>query len=414
MADRIERLELWHVAVPLSEPFWPSWIPGYPQVHVAQTFARLTTRDGLVGVTAGASFTTERRGLGDLLGAFVIGMAPDDLAGARRRLREASYLGWRNQWLEAAFWDLKGKLAQKPVYKLLQEDERDVLTARVYASSGSILPWDQRRAWLDDVRRQGFGAVKIRVKDPERRDDAAILRKVREHVGKDFVVAVDANQGWPVSIVQPHPDWDLEYATRFGQECDGLGIAWIEEPLDMHDWDGMAELRRRVKTPIAGGEIHGAWHEIRPLFEHECLDRYQPDAMFSGLTVAARVMAECRARGLAFSPHTWSNGFNVVVNLHAFAAWEGRDWLEFPYEPPGLVPAVRDGYIGPFLPNPDGTLDVPQDPGLGVTVDERLLKRWGHCFHVSTPLRVAVRAVREKGLKAALAIKKNREAGGGA
>jgi L-alanine-DL-glutamate epimerase-like enolase superfamily enzyme len=227
------------------------------------------------------------------------------------------------------------------------------------------------------------------------------------------VIAVDANQGWPVSIVRPHPDWDLDYATRFGQACDELGIAWIEEPLDMHDWDGMAELRRRVKTPIAGGEIHGAWHEIRPLFEHGCLDRYQPDAMFSGLSVAGRVMDECRQRGLAFSPHTWSNGFNVLVNLHAFAAWEQRDWLEFPYEPPGFVPEVRDGYLAAVRARPDGSVEVPQAPGLGAVIDERALRRWGHCFHVSTPLRVAVRAVREKGLKAALEIKRNREAAGG-
>ncbi len=411
MSDRIERIELWHVAVPLPEPFWPSWIPGYPQVHVAQTFARLTTRDGLVGISGGASFTTERRGLGDLIGGFLVGMRPDDLEGARRRLREASYLGWRNQWLEAAFWDLKGKIEGKPVYKLLQEHEETVTSARVYASSGSIKAWPDRRAWLDTVCDMGFGAVKIRVKDPERRNDADILRRVREHVGEGFVIAVDANQGWPVSIVRPHPDWDLDYATRFGQACDELGLAWIEEPLDMHDWDGMAELRRRVKTPIAGGEIHGAWHEFRPLFEHACLDRYQPDAMFSGLTVARQVMAECRTRGLAYSPHTWSNGFNMVVNLHAFAAWEGRDWLEFPYEPPGFVPEARDGILPAVLVKPDGTVDVPQGPGLGVEVDERALLRWGHCFHVSTPLRVAVRTIREKGLKAALAIKKNREGG---
>jgi L-alanine-DL-glutamate epimerase-like enolase superfamily enzyme len=64
MTGRIERIEPWHVNVPLSEPFWPSWIPGYPQTHVAQTYARFVTSDGLTGETAGPAFTTERRGLG--------------------------------------------------------------------------------------------------------------------------------------------------------------------------------------------------------------------------------------------------------------------------------------------------------------------------------------------------------------
>ena len=83
MVGRIERIELWHVNVPLPEPFWPSWIPGYPQTHVAQTYARFVTSDGLTGETAGPAFTTERRGLGDLLGGFLLGMAADDLDGFR-------------------------------------------------------------------------------------------------------------------------------------------------------------------------------------------------------------------------------------------------------------------------------------------------------------------------------------------
>ena len=412
MADRIERIELWHVNVPLPEPFWPSWIPGYPQTHVVQTFARFRTRDGLVGETAGASFTTERRGLGDLLGGFLLGMRPDDMGGVRARLREASYLGWRNWWLEAAFWDLAGKLQGEPVYKLLQAPGNDetVTRARVYASSGALKPVAERLRYLDEIRAMGIEAVKIRVKDPEKEHDLDILRAARAHVGPDFVIAVDANQGWPVSLFKPNPTWDLDYATAFGQGCDELGVAWIEEPLDMHDWEGMAALRGRVKTPIAGGELHGGWHELKPLFEHGSLDKYQPDAMFCGLTVSRQVMEACRARGLKYSPHTWSNGYNVMVNLHAFAAWEHRDYLEYPYEPPGLVPAAREGYMPPIEVAPDGTIAVPQEPGLGVHVDERLLKRHGHCFHVSTPTRVALRTIRDKGLKAALTLKKAKAA----
>ena len=409
MTGRIERIELWHVNVPLTEPFWPSWIPGYPQTHVAQTYARFVTSDGLIGETAGPAFTTERRGLGDLLGGFMLGLAADDMDGFRKRIREASYLGWRNWWLEAAMWDLAGKLAGKPVYKLLQEHEQTVTRVRLYASSGSLRPLDERRRYLDEIRRLGLDAVKIRVKYDTLDEDLSIVRGVRAAVGDDFTIGVDANQGWPVSLFRPNPDWDLERATAFARGCDELGIAWLEEPLDMHDWHGMAELRRRVKTPIAGGELHGGWHELQPLFEHDSLEKYQPDAMFCGLTVSKRVMQECRRRGLKFSPHTWSNGFNVVVNLHAFAAWEHGGHLEYPYEPPGFVPAARDGIMPPLLANADGTLDVPQSPGLGVQVDERLLRRYGKRFHVSTPTRVALHTIREKGLKSALALKKAKQ-----
>jgi D-galactarolactone cycloisomerase len=410
MANRIERIELWHVNVPLPAPFWPSWIPGYPQTHVAQTVARFYAGDGLVGETGGPAFTTERSGLGELLGAFLLGMDAADMDGFRKRLREASYLGWRNWWLEAAWWDLAGKLAGKPVYKLLQRHDETVTRAGVYASTGSLRPLAERRPYLDEIRRMGIGAVKIRVKYATLEEDLAIVRGVRQHLGDDFVIGVDANQGWPVSLFSPNPDWDLDRATAFARGCDELGISWLEEPLDMHDWHGMAELRRRVKTTLAGGELHGAWHELLPLFEHDSLGKYQPDAMFSGLTVAKQVMDECRRRDLEFTPHTWSNGFNMVVNLHAFAAWERRKLIEYPYEPPGFVPAAREGIMPPMHVNPDGTIDVPQAPGLGLQIDDRLLRKHGRRFHVATPLRVAVRTIREKGLKSALLLKQAKEA----
>ncbi len=407
--SRIERIELYHVDSPLDEPFWPSWIPGYPQTHVRFTLIRLRTDDGLEGVAAGTAFSRERAGLGDLLGGFLLGVDAEDMDTVRKRLREASYLGWRNWWIEAAFWDLKGKIAGKPVYKLLQQDEETVTRAKVYASSGEIRDIAARRPYLDDIRSRGIEAVKIRVKDPERRDDVTILRDVRRELGDDYIIGVDANQGWPVSLIDPNPLWDLDYATEFGKACDDLGIAWIEEPLDMHDWDGMAELRRRVKTHISGGELHGAFHELRPLFERECLDKYQPDATFSGITVAQEVMRWCRERDLQYSPHTWTCGIGLLTNLHVFAAWENRDYLEYPYDPPGWTPRGRDGIIPPIEVNPDGTIDVPQEPGFGVHIDERALRRYGHRFHVTTPLRLAVKTIREKGLKTALELKKKKE-----
>jgi len=408
--NRINRIELFHVDVPLPRPFHPSWIPGYPQKHVRYTLLRLITEDGLEGISAGNAFGREREGLGDLLGSFLLGLKADDLETVRKRLREASYLGWRNWWIEAAFWDLKGKIEGKPVYRLIQEKDEIVLKVPVYASSGEVRAFDQRRQYLDTIRSMGFKAVKIRVKDPNRQDDTTILKQVRKELGDKFTVAVDANQGWPVSLVDPTPIWDLEYATAFGHTCDELGIAWIEEPLDQHDWDGMAELRKRVKTRIAGAELLGDWHEVRSLFEHGCLDIYQPDATFcGGLTVSKKIMGECRKRGLDFSPHTWTNGIGLMINLHAFAAWEKRLLLEYPFEPPAWIPEWRDGIIRPLLVNGDGTVDVPQEPGLGIHLDEAKLRKYGKRFYVATPIRVAVKAVRDLGLKTALELKRKRD-----
>jgi len=407
---KIERIELFHVSVPLKAAFYSSWIPGYPQTHNRFTLIRLTTDSGYTGVAAGSAFGTERSGLGGLLGGFLLGLPAEDLTMVRQHIREASYLGWRNWWIESAFYDLLGKIKGKPVYKLLQDHEKTVSKVKVYASSGEVRDFPRRRAYLDEIQKMGFAAVKIRVKDPERRDDVTILKECRRYLGDDFVIGVDANQGWPVSIVDPTPIWDLTYAVDFGLACDDLGIGWIEEPLDQHDWQGMAALRRRIKTPLSGGELHGDWHEVLPLFEHECLDQYQPDATFcGGLSVSKRIMDECRKRRLGFSPHTWTNGIGLTINLHAMAAWGGEGRLEYPYEPPGWLPAEREGIIPPILVDPaDGTIPVPQEPGLGIHLDEKRLRKFGKRFYTATPFRLAVATIHEKGLRTALEIKKKK------
>lgn len=412
--NKVDRIELFHVSVPSPAPFYPSWIPGYPQTHNRFTLARVTTDDGLVGYAAGNAFSFERQGLGDLIGGFLIGADAEDIDTVRMRLREASYLGWRNWWLEAAFWDLKGKIHGKPVYKLLAETDETVEKAKVYASTGEVRPIEKRRGYLDTIRAMGFDAVKIRVKDPQRKDDVTILKHVRKELGDDFLIGVDANQGWPVSLIDPTPHWDLAYALDFCKACGDLGIGWIEEPLFMHDWEGMSALRKQIKTPISGAELQGDWHEVLPLFEHECLDIYQPDSTFcGGLTVAKKIMAECRRRKLGFSPHTWTNGIGLLVNLHAFAAWENREHLEYPFEPPGWTPPVREGIIEPIKVNKDGTIDIPQEPGLGIHIDEKLLARYGRRFYQVTPFRLAVKTIREKGLRTALDLKKKKEAKSG-
>src|ERR1043166_6904251 len=115
----IARVELWHVAVPLHATFRPSWIPGFPQNENRFDLVRVFTNDGVVAVAAGPALGHERAGLGNLLGPYLIGEDATDIAMIRQRIREMGYLGFRNGWIEPAFWDIKGKLAGKPAYELL-------------------------------------------------------------------------------------------------------------------------------------------------------------------------------------------------------------------------------------------------------------------------------------------------------
>ena len=407
--SKVDRIELYHVEVPLPKPFYPSWIPGYPMTLNRFTLAKVFS-EGEVGYAAGTAFAKERTGLADLLGGFLLGTEVGDLETVRLRLREASYLGWRNWFLEAAFWELWAKEKSTPVYKLLSDSDEEVKNTPLYASTGSLKTIEERKPYLDLIREKGFGAVKIRVHYEDENEDIKILEQVRKEVGDDFVIAVDANQGWPVSLVDKTTIWDLDRAIRFGKRCDDLGIAWIEEPLDMHAFTDNAKLRKAVKTKIAGAELLSDISEVRTMLEYEGLDKYQPDATFSGLWVAKYLQEQCRKRKLDYSPHTWTNGIGFMINLHCLAAWGKPTLLEYPYEPPGWIPEYREGIIDPIEAKPDGTVDIPQTPGFGFTIDEKALRRYGKRFAVSSPLRLAVKTIREKGLATSLELMKKKKA----
>jgi D-galactarolactone cycloisomerase len=405
---KIDRIELFHVAIPLPKPFYPAWIPGYPQTVNRFTLLRLTTDDGVQGLAAGVAFENEREGLGGLIGPYLIGLDPTAIDTVNQRLREVSFLGWRNYWMEAAFWDIRGKLEGKPVWALLGGKEAG--RAQVYASTGEVHPPQQRAEEALQLREMGFQTVKLRVHSFDPAEDVAQIEAVRRAVGDSMNIGVDANQGWRVALVDDAPLWTLERAIDFSEACADLGVSWIEEPLDMHAYDEQAALCRRSKVPIAGGELNGGWHEIKVMLEKGCLDIYQPDAtMGGGISDAKRVLDACRERGLGYTPHTWTNGLGFVINLHVYAAGPRYHPIEYPYEPPGWVPEARDGLLAePIGVDPDGTVAVPDVPGLGIQLDEEKLAYCGEKYFEITARGIAVKTIREKGLFTALRLARKR------
>jgi D-galactarolactone cycloisomerase len=405
---KVDRIELYHVAIPLPKPFYPAWIPGYPQTVNRFTLLRLTTDDGVQGLAAGVAFEEEREGLGGLLGPYLIGLDPTDISTARQRIREASYLGWRNYWIEAAFWDIRGKVEGKPVWALLGGPEAG--RAEVYASTGEVHPPEQRAEEVLRLREMGFRTVKLRVHSFEPAEDVAQVETVRRAVGSSLHLGVDANQGWRVALIDDAPLWTLERATEFAQACADLEVRWIEEPLDMYAYDQQAELRRRSAVPIAGGELNGGWHEFKVMLEKGSYDIYQPDAtMGGGIGDAQKVLHACAEQGLGYTPHTWTNGLGFLINLHVYAAGPRDFPIEYPYEPPGWVPEARDGLLAhPIDVGPDSTVAVPDVPGLGIELDEDKLAHYGKNYFEITSRGIAIKTVRDKGLFTALSLARKR------
>lgn len=406
---KIKRVDLYRVTIPLPKPFYPSWIPGYPQTENRFTLLRLKTDTGLVGYSAGVEMEEEREGLGTLLGPYLIEMDPLDIDAVRQRLREASYLGWRNSWIEAAFWDIKGKAEGKPVYALLGGKGGRV---PVYASTGEIREPGRRAEEAKEIRKMGFRGIKLRVHSFELKDDVAVLEAVRRAVGDDFDLMVDANQGWRVTVIDDAPFWNLERALAFARHCERLGIRWIEEPLDMHAYDDLAMLCRETPVPIAGGELNAGWHEFKVMLEKGSYDIYQPDATFAGgIATSKQVLDAALANGRDFTPHTWTNGIGFMINLQVVGTHPKPLPLEYPYEPPGWVPEVRDAlFRQPVRPDSDGYLTLPETPGLGFEIDPWRLRRYGRKFFSGTTMRLALRVIRRKGLKTTIDLAKRKRA----
>jgi D-galactarolactone cycloisomerase len=379
--NRVDRVELYHFAAPLPQRFAPSWIPGFRQRENRATLVRVVTADGVEGWSAGQAMATERDGLGSVLGPYLLGQDAVDIDAIQQRLRELSYTGWRNWWIEPAFWDIAGKVAGEPVCRLLGGEPRRV---SLYASTGEVRAPEQAVETARARQQDGFAGVKIRVHEDERRD-LAQLTAVAAAMAGELKIGVDANQGWRVAMFADAPIWDLPRATRFADACADLGVAWLEEPLPMDDYDALTELTASTSVDITGGELHTSGEpELRMMVERRCYDKLQPDAMFTGgIAQTARLIGHIHEAGLRYTPHTWTNGVGFAVNLHLMAAsgFADSELLEYPIDLPGFTPEARDAMLAePFL-HERGTIEVPGRPGLGIDIDPAALRAHATCFY---------------------------------
>jgi L-alanine-DL-glutamate epimerase-like enolase superfamily enzyme len=409
MISRVARVELFHVAIPLPATFRPAWIPGMPANENRFTLVRITTDDGIEGYSAGPAIGRERAGLGDLLGPYLLGEDACDISLVQQRLREISYLGWRNWWIEPAFWDIRGKLADRPVCVMLGGEP---CTVGLYASTGEVKRPEERIEEVEARHAEGFKTVKLRVHDHDEAIDIRQVIETAKAVDDRVCLAVDANQGWRVTIIGDSPLWDLNRAKRFADACADVGIAWIEEPLAMDRYEDLIALTASSRVPIAGGELHSSGlPELRMMIERRCYDIFQPDAIFTGgIAQTMEVIRLLREHGLVYSPHTWTNGIGFAVNLQLFAAsgFAKERELEYPLAPPGWTVDARDGILEEPFHHHRGTLETPTAPGLGIEIDRKALARYGKRFFVMDRKRLIWFSLRHRGLKASKEINRVR------
>ena len=408
--SRIRTIELYHVRIPLDKPFYPSWIPGYPATENRFDLIRITTEDGIEGYSAAPAMSSERFGLGNLMAPYLLGHDATDIDLILQRIREIGYLGIRVGWIEPAFWDIKGKLENKPVFELLGGRRENVL---LYASTGEIKDEDSRVFEANKRFEEGFGTIKIRVHEFDVQKDISHVRAMADAVGDKMAIGVDANQGWRVTIINDAPLWDLDRAKYFADACADMNIAWLEEPLPMDDFENLRRLTQYSKIPITGGEIHSnGKSELKHMIEKRCYSIFQPDAvMTGGISHALEVASLCKKHNLGFTPHTWTNGIGFAVNLQVLLAsgFNGTKPLEYPINPPSWTIEKRDGILKRPFDHVNGVLRPTYTPGLGFEIDTDKLEKYGEKFFSMNKRKLMFHTIKDKGFFTALKLNSNRK-----
>jgi L-alanine-DL-glutamate epimerase-like enolase superfamily enzyme len=278
----------------------------------------------------------------------------------RRGLSIAAIAG-----VDIALWDLLGKSLGAPVWRLLGGRRAERMPA--YASGGWADEAGIGAQLLGYVEAGGFGAVKMRVgvMDGEPHRSAARVHAARRALGPDVKLMADA-----------HGTWTVAEAKGFCRRVEDADLYWLEEPVAADDKAGLAEVRRSTAVPIATGESEFTRHDFREVAELRAADILQPDlAIAGGITEGVRIAAIASAYNLRLAPHLWSGAPAFAAGVALAASQSAGFILEYAL---GANPLLHD-LISESFDVLDGQLQIPDRPGLGVTVDEDFVRR--HARH---------------------------------
>ncbi|MEE2657611.1 MAG: mandelate racemase/muconate lactonizing enzyme family protein [Candidatus Latescibacterota bacterium] len=376
---KIERVETFQISCPIEPNF--GWSQGWVDHRVAG-LVKITTDDGSVGWgegCVGSAAAVVEQDLAPLLR----GGDPMDRLGLWEAMFAANYngntivglVGNAISAVDIALWDLAGKIAGRPVFDLLGGRLRDrvaVYATGLYYTEGE-LP-DRLPAEARGYAEAGFLGMKTKVGGLSIEADVARVGAIRDAIGPDVHLAVDANQGYDAASAQ-------RIAARLGEH----NVIWFEEPVNALDVEGYMQVKATAPMAIAGGECLRTRFEWRPFFKSRALDIAQPDvSMCGGITEMARIIAAANSTGVQVYPHVWGTPVMISASLHVASTIPNtptvHNPLPFCQEPvmefDRTPSAMREEICTTAFDQEDGFLSVPTGPGLGVEVDERALQHF--------------------------------------
>ncbi|MCC6367502.1 MAG: mandelate racemase/muconate lactonizing enzyme family protein [Bryobacterales bacterium] len=304
------------------------------------------------------------------LGKIVIGEDPFETEKIWHKMYRANIYAGRSgigihamSGIDMALWDIKGKALGLPVWKLLGGGFHKRI--RCYASS---LFGPTPHATSELAKRflgHGFTAVKFGW-DPmgrEEKTDIALVREARRGLGDDADLLIDAGLVWDAKTA-------LQRAIAFSEHR----IFWLEEPLRPDDYEGYRKLAESTPVRIAAGEEESSRQTFLQLMDKGRIDVVQVDlTRCGGFTEAMKIAALAWDRGLPVANHGFTTYINVTAALHWLNAVPNALICEFVAEE---ETNLRETITRQKLRAKDGYLDIPQDPGLGIDLDEDAIERY--------------------------------------
>lgn len=341
---------------------------GLRTLEISSVLVEVETSDGITGY--GESFyrsLDECRFLAvnvAALGRHVIGKDPLDVQQRWHDMyvhakRSGGYAALSA--LDEAFWDIKGKVAGRPVYDLLGGKTTPVRAYATFPLKRSVDELVNDARWLYDNH---FSHMKIAVGHGVE-EDRHRIRYIAERLPDGFNLAIDANT-----------TYRFDDAFRLGQTASELELLWFEEPVEHLNIERNAELNNRLPIPIAGYQTYNTHYPALDLLRANALDIYQPSLDYvGGITAASRVGILVETFGKRLVPHTMGPVVNFTASLHVAVAQRASTLIEFPVlsrdlSDPGTFHAGRYmANVNEVGLRNDGTLSPPERPGLGVELD---------------------------------------------
>jgi D-galactarolactone cycloisomerase len=372
---KITALQVYILRAPREDR--PHWVSHFIVPRANEILVRLQTDDGLEGIGIATSYTpieaaitAFRSGIAEL----VVGMdplAPERLYQKLFALtwqRRASEKGWSREAIirisaavDIACWDLVGKVAKLPLYRLFggYRSEVPCYVTCAYYRDGKTL--SELRDEMQMLKAQGHTGFKAKAGGAPLGEDMERLALVREVIGVDKDLMVDVNRGW-----------DLATAVEGARLLEPLRPRWLEEPVRWaDDRRELKLLAQKTRIPLSAGESELTSYACRALLEEEAIQILQFDCtMMGGFTEGRKLAALCELNHVHVAPH-----HDCFIHAHVVAA-----------SPAGLIvesftDPERDPLQAELFEDPPriahGMLHLKEQPGLGLTLSEKALRKFG-------------------------------------